>query len=66
VAGYPLQRLLQQGELALRQGRLSSDDGSGARQRFEAAQALDSDRGEAYDGTATRGEAALARAARGD
>ncbi|HLM53259.1 MAG TPA: hypothetical protein VK325_06665, partial [Pseudoxanthomonas sp.] len=57
-----LQRLLQQGELALRQGRLSSDDGSGARQRFEAAQALDSDRGEAYDGLRRVGEAALAQA----
>ncbi|HZF98840.1 MAG TPA: hypothetical protein VEY92_11490, partial [Pseudoxanthomonas sp.] len=57
-----LQRLLQQGELALRQGRLSSDDGSGARQQFEAALALDSDRGEAYDGLRRVGEAALAQA----
>jgi tetratricopeptide (TPR) repeat protein len=57
-----LQRLLQQGELALRQGHLSATDGSGARQRFEAAHALDSDRGEAREGLQRVGEAALQQA----
>ena len=51
--------LLQQGQQALQQGRLSAADGSGARQLFAAAQALDSDRPEASAGLARTGEAAL-------
>ncbi|TMN16536.1 hypothetical protein FF950_18480, partial [Pseudoxanthomonas sp. X-1] len=42
--GTRVQALLDQGEAALKQGRLSAADGSGARQRFEAALALDNDR----------------------
>lgn len=57
-----VQRLLLDGELALAQGRLTAADGSGARQRFEAALALDSDRSEARDGLRLVGNAALMRA----
>ncbi|MET1162512.1 MAG: hypothetical protein ABWY48_08205 [Pseudoxanthomonas sp.] len=57
-----VQRLLQEAEQALRQGRLSAADGTGARQRFEAAQALDSDRSEARDGLARVGQAAIVQA----
>ncbi|RZA27079.1 MAG: hypothetical protein EOP92_41960, partial [Lysobacteraceae bacterium] len=57
-----VQRLLDGGESALAQGRLSAADGSGARQQFEAAQALDSDRGEARQGLARVAAAALAQA----
>ena len=57
-----VQRLLDDAELALKQGRLSAVDGTGARQRFEAAQALDSDRSEARDGLARVAQAAVAQA----
>lgn len=57
-----VQRLLDQAEVALRQGRLSLADGTGARQRFEAAQALDSDRSEARDGLSRVAQAAVAQA----
>lgn len=57
-----IQQLLDQGESALQAGRLSAFDGSGARQYFEAAQALDSDRSEAREGLARVGEAALQQA----
>ncbi|RYZ70060.1 MAG: hypothetical protein EOP91_14285 [Lysobacteraceae bacterium] len=57
-----VQRLLDGAESALAQGRLSAADGSGARQQFEAAQALDSDRGEARQGLARVAAAALAQA----
>ena len=57
-----VQRLLDQAGQAMAQGRLSAADGSGARQRFEAAQALDSDRIEARDGLARVAAAALAQA----
>lgn len=57
-----VQRLLDEAELALQQGRLSAADGTGARQRFEAAQALDSDRSEARDGLARVAQAAVAQA----
>ena len=57
-----VQRLLDEAEQALRQGRLSVADGTGARQRFEAAQALDSDRSEARDGLARVAQAAVAQA----
>jgi len=56
-----IQQLLAQGEHALAQGRLSSADGKGAREAFDAALALDSDRGEARDGLARTGQAALAQ-----
>lgn len=59
-----IQQRLAQAEYALAQGRLSAADGSGARELFEAALALDSDRGEARDGLARTGEAALAQARR--
>lgn len=57
-----VQLLLQEGETALAQGRLSAADGTGARQRFEAAQALDSDRSEARAGLMRTGQAALVQA----
>lgn len=57
-----LHQLLQAGERALAEGRLTDADGSGAREYFEAARALDSDRGEAIDGLARVGRAALAEA----
>jgi len=45
-----IQALLDQADTALRNGRLDAADGSGARQLYEAAQALDTDRTEAADG----------------
>lgn len=57
-----VQRLLDEGDAALEQGRLSTTDGSGARQRFEAAQALDSDRNEARAGLMRVAQAALVQA----
>ena len=57
-----IDRLLAEGRQALAEGRLDQADGGGARQKFEAAQALDSDRGEARAGLAQVGQAALARA----
>ena len=57
-----VQRLLDEAELALKQGRLNAADGTGARQRFEAALALDSDRSEARAGLARVAETALAQA----
>jgi hypothetical protein len=59
-----VQRSLDDAEQALKQGRLSAADGTGARQRFEAAQALDSDRSEARDGLARVAQAAVAQARR--
>lgn len=62
-----IQQLLDEGNLALAQGRLSAADGSGARERFEAAAALDSDRSDVTAALARTGNAALetARAALG-
>ncbi|WP_254775282.1 hypothetical protein [Pseudoxanthomonas sp. GM95] len=60
--GTRVQALLDQGDAAIRQGKLSAADGSGARQRFEAALALDNDRREARDGLARVGTAAIAQA----
>ena len=57
-----VQRLLDEAEIALQQGRLSAADGTGARQRFEAALALDSDRSEARAGLGRVAETALAQA----
>ena len=59
-----IDRLLAEGEAALAAGRLDQADGQGARQKFEAAQALDSDRGEGRAGLLRVGQAALARADR--
>lgn len=57
-----VQRLLDDAEQALKQGRLSAVDGTGARQRFEAALALDSDRDEARAGLSRVAETALVQA----
>lgn len=57
-----IQQLLQRGEAALAQGYLSASDGSGARDLFETAKALDGDRHEARDGLLRTGQAALVQA----
>ena len=57
-----IQRVLDEAERALEQGNLSAADGTGARQRFEAAQALDSDRSEPREGLVRVGLAAIAEA----
>ncbi len=59
-----IQQLVQRGDAALARGQLSAADGSGARELFEAAQALDNDRSEAREGLARTGAAAVARARR--
>ena len=60
--GTRVQQLLDDGNAALDHGRLSAANGSGARQRFEAALALDSDRSEARAGLMRTGQAALVHA----
>jgi tetratricopeptide (TPR) repeat protein len=60
--GTRLQSLLDDGNAALAQGRLDNPDGSGARQKFEAALALDGDRSEAREGLMRTGMAALLQA----
>jgi hypothetical protein len=57
-----IQQLLGRAEGALARGHLSAGDGSGARELFEAALALDTDRDEARDGLARTGLAAVAQA----
>lgn len=57
-----IQQLLDEGERALREGRLSAADGTGARERFEAAAALDPDRRDIQDARVRTGEAALRQA----
>lgn len=57
-----VQRLLDEADAALVQGHLSHTDGSGARERFEAALALDTDRGEVRNGLARVALAALEQA----
>lgn len=57
-----IQQLLDRAEAALAQGQLTAGDGSGARELFDAAQALDTDRDEARDGLARTGLAAVAQA----
>ncbi len=57
-----IQQLLHEGRQALREGHLSAADGSGARERFEAAAALDPDRREVRDALVATGQAALAQA----
>lgn len=56
------QQLRVQADAALRAGRLSADDGSGARELYEASLAIDPDRVEARQGLARVAEAALAQA----
>ncbi len=57
-----LQQLREQASLALADGRLSSADGHGARELYEAALALDPDRADTREGLARVGRAALAQA----
>lgn len=54
--------LRQQAERALQEGRLTAADGSGARELFDAALAVQPDQVAARDGLARVGQAALARA----
>src|SRR5690606_28479075 len=56
------QALRAQAELALEQGRLTAADGTGARELYEAALAMDPDRDEARAGLARVAGAALAQA----
>lgn len=56
------QELRQAAAVALRQGRLTAPDGSGARELYEAALALDPDRDEARQGLQQVASAALDRA----
>ena len=57
------QQLLDSAKRALGQGKLTSADGTGARELYVAALALDPDRDEAREGLQLVGAAALARAA---
>ena len=57
-----IQALRTSAEQALAEGRLTAQDGSGARELFEAALALDPDRPGAREGLTRVGEAALVRA----
>ncbi|MGE8279822.1 MAG: hypothetical protein ACN6O2_05245 [Stenotrophomonas sp.] len=57
-----IQMLLDAGNKALAQGRLSAEDGSGARELFEAAAALDPDRSDVRQALARTAQAALQRA----
>jgi tetratricopeptide (TPR) repeat protein len=62
---WPQARVHELGELgaqALAQGRLTASDGTGARELFEAALAMDPDRGEPRAGLARVATAALVRA----
>jgi tetratricopeptide (TPR) repeat protein len=56
------QALLTEASRALAQGRLTSPDGRGARELYQAALAIDPDRRDARVGLARVGEAALAQA----
>lgn len=56
------QKLLQRADTALAAGRLSAADGSGARELYEAALALDPDRPDARAGLSLVGEAAITQA----
>ncbi len=57
-----IQQLLEQGNRALAQHRLSAADGSGARELFETAAALDPDRSDVQAALVRTGNAALAAA----
>ncbi len=62
---YPenrIQALQQQAAQAMAQGRLTAPDGSGARELYEAALALDPDRNEAIHGLMRVAEAAMVQA----
>ncbi|MCD9086252.1 hypothetical protein [Stenotrophomonas sp. SY1] len=59
-----IQQLLDEGQRALQQGRLSASDGSGARELFQAAAALDPDRSDVQNALVRTGQAALERARR--
>ena len=59
-----IQKLLDDGRSALREGRLSAADGHGARELFEAAAALDPDRSDIRNALAQTAQAALAQARR--
>lgn len=65
-----IEQLLDQGDRALAAGRLSAADGTGARESYQAALALDGDRSQARTGLARTAQAALGQArdalARGD
>ncbi len=54
-----IEQMLEQADAALAAGRLSAADGSGARELFQAALALDGDRTEARAGLQLTGAAAL-------
>ncbi len=58
------ERLRQQAEAALGRGHLSAEDGSGARELYEAAVAIDPDRAELRAGLGRVAAAALAQARR--
>jgi hypothetical protein len=58
------ERLRQQAEAALTRGHLSAEDGSGARELYEAAIAIDPDRAELRAGLGRVATAALAQARR--
>ena len=60
--GSQVQQLLQSADAALAAGKLDAADGSGARQLYEAAQALDNDRSEARAGLTRVANAALGQA----
>ncbi|MGH8082868.1 MAG: hypothetical protein ACREP7_19980 [Lysobacter sp.] len=57
-----LQTLREQAAQALAEGRLTTPDGRGARELYEAALALDPDRSDARDGLVLTGQAALKQA----
>lgn len=57
-----IEQLLDQGDRALRAGHLTAADGRGARESYQAALALDSDRLQARTGLANTGQAALKQA----
>lgn len=54
--------LRRQAEVAMQQGRLSADDGSGARELYEAAIAIDPDRAELRSGLSRVAQAAVQQA----
>lgn len=54
-----IEQVLEQADAALAAGRLSAADGSGARELFQAALALDGDRRQAREGLQRTGTAAL-------
>ncbi len=59
-----IEQLLDRGDRALAAGHLSAADGSGAREWYQAALALDVDRPQAREGLARTGQAALEQARR--